>query len=78
MIFVISEGDKAIIEACEGKGWRAKRMHVVKEFPGKCWSVSTVKRSVKTVKDNVSTAEQDSYSRHQLALSFVSVRHHIC
>jgi hypothetical protein len=52
---VLSEGDKAIIEACvREKRWGAKR--IVKEFPGKGWSVSTVKRWVKRVNDNVSTA----------------------
>jgi hypothetical protein len=36
------------------KRWGAKR--IAKEFPVKGWSVSTVKRLVKRVNDNVSTA----------------------
>jgi hypothetical protein len=51
---VLSEGEGSHRGLCEEKRVGAKR--IVKEFLGKGWSVSTVKRLVKMVKDNVSTA----------------------
>ena len=63
---VLSEGDKAIVEACvTEKGWGYKR--IVKEFPGKGWGLGQVKRLVKRIKETGSTARKPGSGRPRTA-----------
>jgi len=59
---VLSEGDKDVIQTCvTEKGWGARR--IVKEFPGKRWSVRTIHRMIKKIKDTGTTSRKPGSGR---------------
>jgi len=62
----LGTGDKAIIEACvREKGWGYRK--IVREFPGKGWSLSQVKRLVKRIKETGTTDRKQGSGRPRTA-----------
>ena len=64
----LTEGDKATIENCfKEKGWSGRR--IVKEFPNKRWSRSTVCRLIAKIKNTGTVVRKTGSGRPKTAIS---------
>lgn len=63
---VLSEGDKAVIQACwSEKGWGARK--IVREFPNKGWKVVTVQRLITKIRQSGTTKRKVGSGRPRTA-----------